>query len=520
MLQLRSLNRHRTIARQHTTYKTHTLPALIPLLPMYPAQSIILNRPHFGRVALTRLYAWTRPATADRPRYPLRGLLLLALLLTIVCTQIANANPLGEIRNLIQSGKPDQALSHIAKLPGSLSHGMEATLLKAEALSAQGKHTAAEILLHELIQRMPERPEPYNNLAVVLARQGDILAAQEALEKGMNANPAYAALYRNLTQIFVDKARDAYSKALQLGENHRQSPLNPLLASPRPGQSKRAQAALATNTTPNIGANIAASPTASQAAATSTTQHQVVALNTHPQTDPSPVEASDEAAAQADDKPVTAVSTSRPSVPPSGPPATDRALSDIEDARTPMNLADMKLDTGDESEPAPRPSSNPAASTNAANETATDSATPAASASPAATKPVSAETASSPALSEAQQAVKAVLGWARAWSQQSPKGYLSSYSQRYTPPRGMSREAWQAQRQQRILNPEWIKVTLSEFKVTLVDDDTLNIDFKQQYRSNRFNSTVRKRMTLVRETGDDKSWRILRERVTSREIIE
>ena len=93
--------------------------------------------------------------------------------------------------------------------------------------------------LDELISKYPAAPEPYNNLARLHARRGDLEKAREILERGLAGDPAYATLYRNLTGIYEAQARTAYAKALDLGDADPKPDLKPLLVlrvSSRPTQ--------------------------------------------------------------------------------------------------------------------------------------------------------------------------------------------------------------------------------------------------------------------------------------------
>ena len=99
----------------------------------------------------------------------------------------------------------------------------------ARHLWQNGKLKQAAALYESLIERFPDLPDPYNNLAVIYAAQGDYKKAQEILEQGLNTHPGYAAIYENLTAIYVEMARDSYGKALQFDDkSHRQLKLRAL----------------------------------------------------------------------------------------------------------------------------------------------------------------------------------------------------------------------------------------------------------------------------------------------------
>ena len=53
----------------------------------------------------------------------------------------------------------------------------------------------------------PELPEPYNNLAVLYAGQGDYDKARAALEAAVRGNPGYATAYENLGDVYAAAGR-------------------------------------------------------------------------------------------------------------------------------------------------------------------------------------------------------------------------------------------------------------------------------------------------------------------------
>ena len=59
-------------------------------------------------------------------------------------------------------------------------------------------------------------PEPYNNLAVIYAGQGQYDKARQSLEQSIRTHPSYATAYENLGDVYAKLASQAYGKALQL----------------------------------------------------------------------------------------------------------------------------------------------------------------------------------------------------------------------------------------------------------------------------------------------------------------
>lgn len=109
-----------------------------------------------------------------------------------------------------------------------------------------------------------------------------------------------------------------------------------------------------------------------------------------------------------------------------------------------------------------------------------------------------------PAQAAAIEAV--VSGWAEAWSRRDVDAYLAAYASDYRAD-GLSREAWEAQRRDRITAPKRIDVQVSDLNVTQ-QGDTATATFRQAYRSDRLNSTVTKTLKLALQGGQ---WRIVGE---------
>ena len=103
-----------------------------------------------------------------------------------------------------------------------------------------------------------------------------------------------------------------------------------------------------------------------------------------------------------------------------------------------------------------------------------------------------------------------VAGWADAWSDGRVEEYLGYYSADFEPPDGLSPRQWRAARAERLSSPQYIRVSITALELEVLGPDRVRAVFFQNYRSDRFEDTVRKRLDLGLEDG---SWRILRERV-------
>ena len=89
-------------------------------------------------------------------------------------------------------------------------------LTMGSKLLGQEDLAGAEKVFSKLVEAYPNHPQPYNNLAAVLAARGDFANARVQLERALATDDNYAVVYRNLGTLYAEMARDSYGKALQL----------------------------------------------------------------------------------------------------------------------------------------------------------------------------------------------------------------------------------------------------------------------------------------------------------------
>ncbi|HXV08102.1 MAG TPA: DUF4440 domain-containing protein, partial [Burkholderiales bacterium] len=106
----------------------------------------------------------------------------------------------------------------------------------------------------------------------------------------------------------------------------------------------------------------------------------------------------------------------------------------------------------------------------------------------------------------------AAAAWAQAWAAKDVERYLASYAPTFKPPGGQSRKAWEKQRRERISGPRSIQVAIRGVEVHQQDGDRAVATFRQDYRADSYQDSVRKTLELVRD-GD--RWLIVEERVDS-----
>src|SRR5689334_21985265 len=149
-----------------------------------------------------------------------RLLLLLIVLSALSCTVGFAADDYQEGSRLYKEGKRAEALDRINAFLLQQPKDARARFLKGVILAEQNKNAEAIAVFNDLTEEYPELPEPYNNLAVLYANQGDYEKARKSLEMAIRTHPSYAVAHENLGDIYATLASQAYDKALQLDSNN------------------------------------------------------------------------------------------------------------------------------------------------------------------------------------------------------------------------------------------------------------------------------------------------------------
>lgn len=147
------------------------------------------------------------------------AVLLLGLLGGAIGTTVW-ADDYQEGSRLLKEGKRAEALDRLNAYLAQRPKDARARFLKGVILTEQSKNADAIKVFTELTQDYPELPEPYNNLAVLYAGQGDYEKARKSLELAIRTHPSYAVAHENLGDIYATLASQAYDKALQLDSNN------------------------------------------------------------------------------------------------------------------------------------------------------------------------------------------------------------------------------------------------------------------------------------------------------------
>jgi tetratricopeptide (TPR) repeat protein len=204
-------------------------------------------------------------------------------LLTLVGASLATAayaDEYGDVSQLLRANKFPEAMAKADSYLATKPADPQMRFLKGVIQRNLGKQAEAIATFTKLTEDYPELPEPYNNLAVLYAGQGQYDKARVALEMAIRTNPTYATAHENMGDVYARLASQAYNKALQLDGGNAAVPpklalirevFKPNLSNPKPGTSAAVIAAAASPTvappvTPAVSAQSAKpAPVASSA---------------------------------------------------------------------------------------------------------------------------------------------------------------------------------------------------------------------------------------------------------------
>jgi Flp pilus assembly protein TadD len=128
---------------------------------------------------------------------------------------------LQQVQKLMAAGQPKSALAladaHLTKSPRDAQMRFVRGVILAELKDT----VAAREVFERLTEEFPELPEPYNNLAVIHASQGQLERARSLLEAALAVRPDYATAHENLGDIYLQLSADSYQRAARLQPGNR-----------------------------------------------------------------------------------------------------------------------------------------------------------------------------------------------------------------------------------------------------------------------------------------------------------
>ena len=127
------------------------------------------------------------------------------------------------IEGLLRVGRTQEALKEVeqrlATEANRASPGTDVQLMfmHARVLTELDRSSEAEAIYQKMTMRFPELPEPWNNLAVIYVKRGELEQARRALEMAIMISPKYAFALSNLGDVELSIALSSYQNAALAG---------------------------------------------------------------------------------------------------------------------------------------------------------------------------------------------------------------------------------------------------------------------------------------------------------------
>lgn len=131
---------------------------------------------------------------------------------------VSAATPVEQAQAQLNSGDLQGALKTLDRHLAGSPQDAEGRFTRGLVLVKLNKTDDALKAFADLTRDYPQLPEPYNNLAVLYAQQGDYEKARDALEAALATHPAYSTAHENLGDIYAALAGAAYNRALMLDQ--------------------------------------------------------------------------------------------------------------------------------------------------------------------------------------------------------------------------------------------------------------------------------------------------------------
>ena len=143
-----------------------------------------------------------------------------ALLIAAACLlwPAVRAQTLPEIEKAYKAGQLEQALQMADAAIAAEPRAAPIRFYKGVMLAEKKQTQQAMQVFRTLIEDYPELADPYNNLAVLYAADGQLQSALEALQAALRNDPSHRAARENLGDVHLALAQQAWAAAQALSK--------------------------------------------------------------------------------------------------------------------------------------------------------------------------------------------------------------------------------------------------------------------------------------------------------------
>ena len=464
--------------------------------------------------------------------------IILTTLLSIVCVINSSAEiTYDKIQLLIENDKHKEALNLTEDYLSRNKSDIKFQFLKGLILARLNRYNDAEKIFYKMAEENPNLPEPLNNLAVIYSIQGEYSKAQEILKKALESNRNYETVYHNLSDLYAKVASRAYNQALGISQTER-GPVEKLLflrelnlpqtmlieSLNRENKElksvmKDTEKVLEENKLAIKIKNQELSKLGEAQRSIQKLMQEKLELNIEIKELKGSLDEvmyslslKDEQLAKLDEteKALAGLTNENKGLKDrlvkaeeslgqlsSSLILKDEQLAKLDENLNNINAADLKKENSNLK--------------SKVNETELLLEELKKSVADGAEDPSPDIGQKTNKLSEQKKAIEiAINNWVNAWASKNIDNYISSYAMEFKPSRGLSRAKWELQRRERLANPSFIKIKLTNIKIEIRDDGLANVRFTQQYQSDSYKDEVKKIVTVKMINN---KWLIMRERV-------
>jgi tetratricopeptide (TPR) repeat protein len=138
-----------------------------------------------------------------------------ALLLAAACLAASplRADEAQDIEKLYRAGDVQQALRKADEAIAAQPRAAQVRFQKGVMLTDLKRNAQAIEVFTALTQDFPELPDPYNNLAVLYAAEGQLQNALSALQTALRNDPTHRPARENLGDVYLALAVQAWTAA-------------------------------------------------------------------------------------------------------------------------------------------------------------------------------------------------------------------------------------------------------------------------------------------------------------------
>lgn len=148
---------------------------------------------------------------------PSNPLLTACLLAALLVGRPAVADIVSDVHGLVAKGDLAAALRVADAAVQANPRDAQSRFLRAVVLMDLQRSADALAAFTELSQEYPELPEPFNNIALLQVRAGQLELARQALENALRNDPGHRAARGNLGEVHLMLAVQAWQHAASSG---------------------------------------------------------------------------------------------------------------------------------------------------------------------------------------------------------------------------------------------------------------------------------------------------------------